>query len=366
MFVLHLLRWLVTVRGWAVELLVAGPGDGDPTASGYALRSEAEALAPVHWLDAQGRPTNSERVRAGDYRLIYANTCTLGALVASLRAIAPPPTPVVCHAHELDHTLRTLVGPLGFDLLRRHIDHWIACSAGVRTALINGHGVAARHVDVVYECVPAAALATHHADRAALRQRLRVGPETFVIACCGTLDWRKGADLVVPLLQALRRRAPSIDLCLVWLGADPRRAEHARLVYECTQAGLTAHLRLVNPTSNIADGLTVSDVFALLSREDPFPLVMLEAAACGLPVVGFEGSGGVNELVTPQIGRLAPFLDVEVLAAQLLELAADRGLCKQLGDSARQRALDFDVNIILPRLANILERLLKASEALHP
>ena len=49
------------------------------------------------------------------------------------------------------------------------------------------------------------------------------------------------------------------------------------------------------------------------------------------------------------------------MASQLLELATSRALCRQLGERARQRALGFDVDVILPRLAGILEGLLPGS-----
>ncbi len=61
------------------------------------------------------------------------------------------------------------------------------------------------------------------------------------------------------------------------------------------------------------------DLFALPSREDAFPLAMLEASAAQLPVVTFA-SGGAPELVDDEVGRVVPYPDLDGFAAALEEL----------------------------------------------
>ena len=62
-----------------------------------------------------------------------------------------------------------------------------------------------------------------------------------------------------------------------------------------------------------------ADVFLITSREDNFPTVCLEAAACGTPVAGFL-SGGAPETVSPEISRFVPFGDVAALKSAVKEL----------------------------------------------
>ena len=62
-----------------------------------------------------------------------------------------------------------------------------------------------------------------------------------------------------------------------------------------------------------------ADVFLITSREDNFPTVCLEAAACGTPVAGFL-SGGAPETVSPGISRFVPFGDVAALKSAVKEL----------------------------------------------
>lgn len=62
-----------------------------------------------------------------------------------------------------------------------------------------------------------------------------------------------------------------------------------------------------------------SDVFLITSREDNFPTVCLEAAACGTPVAGFA-SGGTPETVSPEASRFVPFGDIPALKTAVEEL----------------------------------------------
>jgi glycosyltransferase involved in cell wall biosynthesis len=61
------------------------------------------------------------------------------------------------------------------------------------------------------------------------------------------------------------------------------------------------------------------DVFCLTSHWEPFGLVVAEAMACQVPVVGFACTGGVNELLTPETGCILPYRDLEALTSGVIE-----------------------------------------------
>jgi glycosyltransferase involved in cell wall biosynthesis len=348
LFLLQLLRWLAARGQPRFELLSAGPGDADPRAPAYALRAEFERLSPVHWLDAEGRPTNLAAIRAGAYSLIYANTCTLGPLLASLGELD---TPVLCHVHEMGHFLAAELGRERFEVLARTVKRWVACSDAVREALMAQPGI--ERVDVVPPCVelPPAR------PREEVRARLKVPPEGFLVVCCGTLEWRKGCDLIVPMVQALR--ATGMEFHLVWFGASPGRTEAARVMHELNVARAHVEVRMVGVVPDVAGWFGAGDAFALLSREDPFPLVMIEAAAAGLPVVGFAGSGGVEAFTADGSGFTVPFLDLGAMSAKLAELARDKALRTQVATRAIERGRAFRPDRVLPALAEIIEQVMQ-------
>lgn len=73
------------------------------------------------------------------------------------------------------------------------------------------------------------------------------------------------------------------------------------------------------------------DIFALPSREDPFPLVMLKAGAYGLATVCFAHSGGGPEFVSEDSGLIADYLDTQQFAAHVIQLCEQSALRRAVG-----------------------------------
>ncbi len=88
---------------------------------------------------------------------------------------------------------------------------------------------------------------------------------------------------------------------------------------------------------NVMDYLKAGDLFILPSREDPFPLVCLEAAMCGLPVLCFRDAGGMPEFVEEDAGFVVPFEDTKKLAEKIVQLHDDPELRERLGRQAREK-----------------------------
>jgi glycosyltransferase involved in cell wall biosynthesis len=104
------------------------------------------------------------------------------------------------------------------------------------------------------------------------------------------------------------------------------------------------------------------DVFALPSREDPFPLVMLEAATHGLPTVCFAQAGGAPEFVGADAGVVVPYLDVDAFAAACAALRDDPARRTALGLEARRRVgAEHGVETQGPKLLRSIERCLAAA-----
>jgi glycosyltransferase involved in cell wall biosynthesis len=109
-------------------------------------------------------------------------------------------------------------------------------------------------------------------------------------------------------------------------------------------------VEFAGPTSDIETALTGGSIFALSSREEGFPMSIMEAMAHGLPTVAFDCAPGVRELLTD--GRdgmvVTPGNTVE-FAAALDRLIGDAGLRDALGDAARESVRRYDPAVILGR-----------------
>ncbi len=168
---------------------------------------------------------------------------------------------------------------------------------------------------------------------AGLRARLGIANETCLLVYAGRFSREKNLPALV---RAVRQLGPDFHLLLIGDGS---------LDGTDTQVSVLPHQR---SEIALAALLSACDLFVHPGAHETFGLVVLEAMACGVPVLGVR-AGGVAELVDAQVGLLVDDASTEALCEGLRGLAgAD---LKQLGRQARRRAcLRHDWHCVLPQL----------------
>jgi teichuronic acid biosynthesis glycosyltransferase TuaC len=138
-------------------------------------------------------------------------------------------------------------------------------------------------------------------DNATARQRLGLPHAAKIIVSVSALVALKGIDRLIDALALLK----DSDARLFLIGQGPEReALEARVA----QHGLTERITFVGakPQTELGDWYAAADVFALASHREGCPNVVVEALACGTPVVASD-VGGISELVTDdRYGLLVP------------------------------------------------------------
>jgi glycosyltransferase involved in cell wall biosynthesis len=249
--------------------------------------------------------------------VVYSNTLTNGRLLADL---APLGVPAVSHAHELEYWIARL-GPENLRLTLQHSHHFIAAAEAVARNLRTRHGVDPSQLTVIHEHIARLPEPRNPGVREQERQRLGLPPDAFVIGSCGAEYWRKGRDLVPGLIRAVQRRLPERSVRFLWIGRPGTAEEELGLEHDLRCTG-TVHSYVA--TGELADpfpSYNALDAFVLLSRDDPFPLACLEAAAVGAPILCFDDAGGMPEFTFRGAGLSVPYLDVEAMAEELAQLA---------------------------------------------
>jgi glycosyltransferase involved in cell wall biosynthesis len=229
---------------------------------------------------------------------------------------------------------------------------------------VNEFEVPAAKVDLVRGFIPLPQLSEmeRKAKRAKIRAELGWAEDVFVAGGCGTLGWRKGTDLFLKIAQ-LSVRGGSGKRAFLWVGGGAKGEEALQFEHDLRALGLQDCCKRVPTTANVADYYYAMDAFALTSREDPFPLVMLEAGAAGLPVICFAGAGGGPEFVKNDKGFVVPYLDVEAFARQVLALSNDAKLCRKLGaEAAREVEKSHVVEKQAPLLLKSIEECMRGGQ----
>ena len=177
-----------------------------------------------------------------------------------------------------------------------------------------------------------------------------------------TLIWRKGPELFLAVAQQVTRQLP--DVHFIWVGGDPQSATYQELQRDVRLLGLQDRVTLAGNQADIASYYAAFDVFLLTSREDPFPLVCLEAALYETPVLCFANSGGMPEFVRDDAGVVVPYLDTVAMAANTIALLQDERRRLQLGRTARQRVLtEHTIEAVGPAILHLIESTLSAASA---
>lgn len=369
LILLHFLRWLSRERGWPIEILLVRGGE---------LRSAFAALGPTACLDegvwgtlsplrsvlrrsgfdALGRRFQGAavgRALRGGYDLIYCNSVAAAPALAVLRSNG---TPVLCHVHELGFSFGVTVPADDLARLVGATTRYVACAEAVADYLRHGRDVADSMIDVVHEFLlpDAGGPSAGGAAPASPRQRVVVG-------AVGTVGWRKGTDLFLQLALRMRRRFSSGGVRFVWVGGGDRE-DLARARHDLESAGLEDVVTFLGPAEDPTPHYAAIDVFVLPSREDPFPLVCIEAAAAGKPIVCFDRAGGAPELVEADCGFVVPYLDLDAMAERVQVLIEDPDLRRRLGENAKRKVhARYTLALAAPKLLQSIETALARSGA---
>ena len=182
--------------------------------------------------------------------------------------------------------------------------------------------------------------------RAALRARLGLAPETRLLVYAGRFTPEKKLDLLV---DAMRKLGARYHLMLVGAGSDaPAPAPNV------------THIPYTRDQRQLARLLAGCDALVHPGDCETFGLIVLEAMACGLPVVATNG-GGVAELVDAETGLLAEPNNVDSLA-NAIEAIYQRDMAR-MGMAARRKAVEgYDWNEILPQVLGRYDGLIARRE----
>ena len=175
-----------------------------------------------------------------------------------------------------------------------------------------------------------------------------------IVVAVGRMSEQKALDRLVRVWATVTRLHPEWQLQL-WGEGDEQPALQ-RLI-DTLGIGLTC--RLMGTTNDIASVYTSASIYAMTSRFEGFPLVLIEAMTCGLPVVAMDCPTGPGEIIDDDSnGLLVPDGDEPAFAAALSRLMSDSELRSRLAAQARADAVArYGLDATMQRWEEMFERL---------
>ncbi len=197
-------------------------------------------------------------------------------------------------------------------------------------------------------------------DGAAFRARHGIGAERFVLLFVGRVAYEKNIDFLLRALKAALAR--SAQLTLVIAGEGPAERDLRDLARRLGVDGQVRFVGYLDRRTTLLDCYRAADAFTFASRTETQGLVLLEAMALGVPVIGLAVMG-TRDILEPRRGCLVPDDDEDAFADAIAELAASPGLRRSLAAEAVLYAREWHADALAQRLAALYRRVARADPA---
>lgn len=338
--------------------VIADAWSGQPVAGIQWLRAKATGLTRLgreisfHRSVKRVLSGNSFDLVQSHERFVGADICRLGDGLHKAWLDRYQSTLAACRrwAVAVDPFHRKILS-LESAMVAHPATHLVANSALIRDELQHYYGVLDSRITVIPNGVD-----TNHFQPASSKQilesraELGIPRDTFVVSAVGSGFQRKGFFELVQAMAALS------NIFLLVAGKDKAANRLKKLI---DRLGLSQRVKLLGPVQEVRKVYWASDIFALPSLYDPSSNAVLEALACGLPVVTTHDVGTAKEIVREAAGIIC-YRAADSIAGAILDCKEKRA---RYASNARNLALTFSQEKIVEHWLALYERALASRES---
>jgi glycosyltransferase involved in cell wall biosynthesis len=285
--------------------------------------------------------------------LIFANTALTLEYAAQLKEQLN--VPLIINMHELDTMFFYCdVNAFGKDMEK--IDFFLPASQAVKKLYQSKFGVPDSKTEVVYDFTNDKLNGV--STGAEVRAKFGIPANGRIIGAVGSLGWRKGPDLFLQIAHYLTQSGND-ELYFMWVGCNTESIPYKEIEHDVRLMGLGKRVFFIGSQKDVSGFYEAFDVFLLTSREDPFPLVCMEAAMSGCPIMCFADGGGMPEFVRDDAGFVVPYCDTKAMGDKALYLIHNEVERKKMGQVAQQRAVNnHTIRTIGPQVNAVIDKFL--------
>jgi glycosyltransferase involved in cell wall biosynthesis len=293
-----------------------------------AERLYKKILRKVGW---KGKNVNQELIQQwiNDSDIVVSNTITNGSL---LKEFSFKNKILISYVHELQMSSETFTNEneRGFVLEKTNV--YGVPSNTVKEFLETEYSINPKRIGKLNYYIPN----LHDCDSIATNP----DSSTFKVGIIGTLDWRKGAEVLPVIVLDYFNKYTSSKVVFVLMGADQYSDYYKILINYLKKINHLDKVVFKHASRNVKDFYQSIDVLLLCSKEDPYPLVVLEAASLNKPCICFSDAGGAPEFVQNDAGSSVPYLDINKLNNVIYEYYSNKNLCIIKGNIAYRRFME--------------------------
>jgi len=341
-----LLAVLPHLQQQGYDVSVAGPINTKLEARAQEL---GVAYVPFAWRDREGirkplellRQELDQLVRQQSVDFVHANSLSVARILGPVER--PGSTKFVGHIRDIIKLSRKAVGDV--DLL----DHVFCVSTATRNYHLQA-GLRESNTSVL-----------HNGIDLALFCPTTTSPQNQPIRLVSIGQWvmRKGLDTLLAAAHQIHQRGYSFRLDLYGERHSEKQeaVEYvANLKRFVAQNALSDTVSFRGRTDDVPRVFAESDILLHAARQEPWGRVLLEGAACGMPIVATD-VGGTREMFPTGQAMLVPPDDFQAMGEAVCDLIDDSAARSRLSVSARHRAECFDITEYADRLVESYQKI---------
>jgi glycosyltransferase involved in cell wall biosynthesis len=251
--------------------------------------------------------------------------------------------------------LRRLIGKRARYLLSTGVSGYVSnkticVSNAVREVLVNDYRFPARKTITVHNGVSTSTFVPSKMCGAAVRARLGVDPEEFLLVCAARLVEDKGVDIVIGAVSRVLRQGVSCRCIVIGDGLLKEK-----LRQQANSLGLWDYVYFEGFQEDVRPYMQAGSAFILTSHREGLPLSALEAMACGLPCIVTDVGGSAEAVKDQVVGLVIPRASVEAAADAILRLATHPDERAEMASRTRETVRQFfDVEDKVSELTRII------------
>ncbi len=255
--------------------------------------------------------------------IIHAQTRVTQVMGHFLSRLTGKPLITTCHGFFRPHFFRRLFLYWGQAV--------VAISQPVAEHLQKDFGIDQKKVYIITNGIDSSKFVLTTQDiREQKRQQWNINSKP-VLGIIARLSEVKGIDVLLSCMPMVIEQYPSVLLMIV--GRGPH---HHQLQAQAKSLKLQAHVRFEDIVHQTANLLPAFDIFVMPSRQEGLGLSVMEAQACGLPVIASQVGGLVDLIEDGQTGFFVPAQDSRALGQKIIQVLQNPVQARQVGLAARE------------------------------
>lgn len=285
--------------------------------------------------------------------IVLSNTITNSELLLLVKKYFQGP--VISYIHELEIVTGICTNEKTLRIALESTNHFLVPCNAVKNFLMHKCGIQEANISLLHYYIPPGFMASKEEVKD-YKSNFSINAG-FIVGSLGSKHWRKGIDIFILVADIVFKINPSADIQFVWVGGESENLEHKEMLYDIEKLKLENKVIVLQHSTQANLFLKSVDLFLMPSREDPYPLVVLEAASQKIPTICFDKGGGATEFVGMDSGTVVNYLDIYAMANSILNYYNDPILLRKHGENAfnKVQKLHHDKEQIFEEIQNVFK-----------